>query len=483
MKYLIAWPGKSVKNILKTDINAIFLDEYGWWFYSVEKCKRILLPLKFDPSLLEEDISVCTIRDNLDTVSPMLVRWFGQAYSYEILKYRSGLAILMLVSGLKLFEISFVIFHTGVPHHWDSTILSIACKQLNLKQIFLYCVTFEGSLLPLIQTSNIFSRCVFKFNGSRETFEHSLDEFVANKLINLPPKGTAKNHAWRLNYYVAVVLLVFWKIKSTFSLYLRKKINSHLQSSWCLQSNYLLWEELGIISAQHNFLKLYCKKQLSASDVIFYTTSASPRLLLAAHYQPEATSFPEGGAYHSHIDIITTIKLKGYNGDILYKEHPSSWLYFDNVVGHGKVGIFRSPDYINMLIELGAVLLPSVVPLSINENHCKWYIPITISGSIAIERSLVGLRTIVAGEPWFKNMPGIIRLEDICSLTNLDSSWTIPDHQLKIEARNFLLEKLNRNTLINLPGIGSGIPLVSGALAYKQFSTQLRNLIDKVSNE
>ena len=48
--------------------------------------------------------------------------------------------------------------------------------------------------------------------------------------------------------------------------------------------------------------------------------------------------------------------------------------------------------------------------LNINSDYFNNVIPITSSGTIAIERSLKGLKTVVAGEAWYKYMPGIILL-------------------------------------------------------------------------
>ena len=46
--------------------------------------------------------------------------------------------------------------------------------------------------------------------------------------------------------------------------------------------------------------------------------------MIAAHFQPEATSFPEGENYYNHISINRKLRSLGYKEEIFYKEHPAS---------------------------------------------------------------------------------------------------------------------------------------------------------------
>ena len=69
-----------------------------------------------------------------------------------------------------------------------------------------------------------------------------------------------------------------------------------------------------------------------------------------------------------------------------------------------------------LLKKLNVDFLP--MNLNVNSKAFDNILPITISGTIAIERSLKGLKTIVAGNPWYIKMPGIIKFNSlVCSST------------------------------------------------------------------
>ena len=76
----------------------------------------------------------------------------------------------------------------------------------------------------------------------------------------------------------------------------------------------------------------------------------------------------------------------------------------------------------------------------------------TITGTIAIERSLLGMTTIVAGQPWYKGIPGTISIDELQSdfINNLPPR---PNDQIAIKAKDFLIKKLSKNYLPQLPEI------------------------------
>ena len=72
---------------------------------------------------------------------------------------------------------------------------------------------------------------------------------------------------------------------------------------------------------------------------------------------------------------------------------------------------------------------------------------LTISGSIAIERSLLGLKTIYTGYPWWKGMPGTIHINEIKSLNKLPDKYFNKSNTIKKDAKKFICSKLNYNTI------------------------------------
>ena len=71
-------------------------------------------------------------------------------------------------------------------------------------------------------------------------------------------------------------------------------------------------------------------------------------------------------------------------------------------------------------------------------------IVLTCTGSIAIERSLQGLKTVICGYPWFGELPGTIRIEDI-NWTNNEELNSLKDRslQIKTDSKLYLSEILS----------------------------------------
>ena len=171
-----------------------------------------------------------------------------------------------------------------------------------------------------------------------------------------------------------------------------------------------------------DFLKNLSSKTISKKEIHTFRSQKKPFLLLAAHYQPEATSFPEGDKYYNHINIAMLLRKKKYKSNILYKEHPIIYKYLSKYIGLTKVGISRSATYLEILSDLGCKFLPTSFNLSLKDDN-DWYVPITITGTIAIERSLAGLHTIYTGNPWYKGLPGTIYIDEIESLDQIPHEW------------------------------------------------------------
>ena len=213
------------------------------------------------------------------------------------------------------------------------------------------------------------------------------------------------------------------------------------------------FQDISISLQQRGYLESY------KSSIKKIHKTHTTRLIITAHYQPEATSYPEGGECPDHIEIALSLKSKGYKGEILYKEHPATNFYTDNIIGSTRVGLHRSKKYYNTLNKIGCLFVSDDTKLSLDKGGCEWYIPITISGTIAIERALSGLHTIITGEPWFKDMPGVINLSDLTSLETIDSEWSIPNENIEKAAIEFLKNILSNKTILNYPGVGTGIKL------------------------
>jgi hypothetical protein len=173
-----------------------------------------------------------------------------------------------------------------------------------------------------------------------------------------------------------------------------------------------LWQDLRLMRVHHSSLVLL--DEFIASDAekvnhLLQNKTSSPTesvIAIAANFQPEATSFPEAGRIYNYIDLVVSMRIKGIRGPILFKEHPATQYL---TVGNRstRCGVSRSRSFYSSLRELGVLFLNSDFDLSSSTT----VVPLTFNGSLAIERSLKGLPTIVTGHPWFTGLPGTCSFE------------------------------------------------------------------------
>jgi hypothetical protein len=161
--------------------------------------------------------------------------------------------------------------------------------------------------------------------------------------------------------------------------------------------------------------------------------------VLYLHFEPEATSFPEGGPHYNVLDLVATIRNCKFDADIIVREHPVMGFLGEN--GHfARSSIARSVDFYKQLINLDCHFVDSEFVLG------KFHVPVTLTGSIALERSLRGEKTIVLGYPWFRGVPGTYTLEEFISQSSFDNTR---DEKIAQSAHLFVSNILNFNTLFN----------------------------------
>jgi hypothetical protein len=480
VRYVVAWPSKSVRKILDHNSSAIFLDDGGWSVYSGIKQKRELVCLQPNMKNKTSKVNIPDIRSRVNWWAPIWTRWLGACENYELERAHAVSNIYRLISELTALRVKYVLFQTGVPHHYETVLLSIACEILELPQIYLYANVFNNQLLPFIQQNDIFSRKKIGIKFCDYDYTDIINSFFQNKINNNLPKTNTKLSGWKKNIWLARLYIFYMVGKRVINknIFIKEKISK----KFLIEADYSIFGFLRIVKNQKIFIKSYCIHQLNYDQINKLKNDFTPRLLIAAHYQPEATSFPEGGDYFNHVDIVLALRQKGYKNNILYKEHPASWLYLDKIIGLTRVGTWRSGQYINDLLELDCSFLPSDFPLEVEYEKSKWYLPVTISGTIAIERSLAGLHTIVTGVPWYKGLPGCLMLSDIESLEDINESWVKPNIDIAKSARDFLNDLLSCGTLINTIGIGTGKPDLDPS-SESEFINQFKKLINGIDEK
>jgi len=444
------------------DEATVFFDDQGWWILEKDTRKLVLLDELVGSVHGYAKADTAELVRELRSWGPVWARWCGKGDQQELILRTSLLLILAIAAGLRKLNIDVCVMHTGVSHHIDSVIFQYACQLAGVKTVFLYSEVLSTRLIPLLQQGGVGGRKSLDRKISKFTYGEEIRGFLKNNQQDLPPKHNIKVGAVASSWQLAIPYLFCKDVIQMIRL-MRKKLVGRKGRVGIFDFASGTYPFQFTLQAVQQKTALQYLKRNTKSASYFQTQmigGAFPKLILAAHNQPEATSFPEGGDWGNHIDIALEIFKKGYRGSLLYKEHPAISMYLEGR-NPTRVGMSRSRQYYEQLERLGCEFIETGYKLSTDPQKNQWYLPITITGTIAIERALAGLHTIVTGYPWFKGMPGVLHLNQLDSLSEIKLEWVCPDPKLASRAFEFLDEFLSEKTLVNFPGIGTGKPLTS----------------------
>jgi len=373
------------------------------------------------------------ILDRLRSSEPVFTRHYENLVSLEKAFREISLTILSLANDLARNNVSVVVFPTMSSHHIDSLIMEIACQVNQIPQIFQYIPVVANRCLLIIQKMKIEDRQLLSNlieTQSSPTWQPtvSVENFKA-PLIAYILEGRSSYHQAILSicvYAIRTMLRKFrkacWKglreLKDSETRYFSIELQTLKNNESSLKS-ISFWQDiklLGIHKKSQELLDKFIANDATYIKELLQNDQASTGQLIAiaANFQPEATSFPEAGEIYNFIDLVISMRSLGITGPLLYKEHPATRFF---AVGHKstRCGVSRSVNYYSTLKSMGVYFLDSNFDLSTTES----IIPLTLNGSIAIERSLRGLPTIVTGSPWFAGMPGTGSLSDFLDLPTI----------------------------------------------------------------
>lgn len=454
VRIAVGWPGNEMTNAFVMHSEIIYYTEQGWIIKDEQdvssfaaKCKDNVSATQIDPFEIQQKIQKWY---------PVIYRWSNLGVSIEHQISKTVISVSKLIHEIKALNIKTFVFHTGVPHHYDSMSLSIACELAGVRQIFLYANVFDGALIPLSQEGSLIKREVLLWKGGGKTYSKVIDEYVSRRLNNKTPSTSDPqdfySNWWKISIGIAFGYLLYGFVRKGLAS-LRRMMNEKQNNDQLKLKDYSFFDHVKIMLAQREFVKNYYKKCVNYESIDFVGAASNPvKLLIAAHYQPEATSFPEGWDYYTHIDVVLKIRSLGYVDKLYYKEHYGIKFYLERYVGLTRVGLCRNMEYLKSLVDLGCTLISPELPLPMRVG----FVPVTITGTIAIERALLGLRTIVLGRPWYLGLPGVVHINEIETLREVPKAWAMPDAQIAKQAKNFILNCLDSNTLTNTEGIGVG---------------------------
>ena len=430
--------------------------------------------------LFHTNFDILSVIKQLRDAMPVWSRWYGKGDQYELLLREAAFQVGKISASLEHFGPGIAIFHTGVSHWMDTIICELACKVAGWQQVFLYKEVFSSRLIPLDQTYTIQERKPLNYKISSFNFKNDIDLYIKNLNAGNPPISNEKmNNIEKSFFYNLGYLLIIPPIKfflRPLKRLILQKNNKSIKDEFSFYQKDYWFQNIIQVLQQYKSIKFY--KKYSKNNKLNYINSSPIKLVLAAHFQPEATSFPEGGDYGNHVDILIKIRQLGYNGILYYKEHPGTELYRWSL-GVTKVGMYRSKKYYKKILSLGVIFLNLNHNLFDKDKGLNNLLPITITGNIAIERSLKGLHTIVVGEPWYKGLPGTVDIKNLKSLSNISSKYITPDMQIKDKANKFFLNLLNNKTLTNISDIGMN-SILTDKKSIICFNKEIQLLLDNL---
>tara|TARA_B100000963_G_scaffold41570_1_gene30930 strand:+ start:19412 stop:20851 length:1440 start_codon:yes stop_codon:yes gene_type:complete len=479
MKIVLFWFNKYQKKIFWNNKNFIFFDERGWWILSNGKRKNYKINHFVKKKISETKFDFLRTVKKIKMSSSVWNRHNSRGDKYEQLIRKATITSYNIYETLNHFsdkKKNIAFFNTGVSHHLDTEICDIASTLSGWKKYYFYFDIFSGRLIPLKVGENINKRTITKIKFSNFMHNESIDNFIRNESLKLKPKyNSSYSNIDKLFWFSIFKIFLLYKLKSFLNSFIKnilfkkkKNIFEFAYKKFPFQDVIQTIEQKKALNfLQKNTEKLSFKKR-------------SLILVILANYQPEATTTPEGFKYQNYIDLVFNIRKLGFTGNIYYKEHDAISLYtwFSSST---QVSNFRSKSYYQQLKSFGCKFISTKDYEKIKNSNKFQILPITINGTIAIERSLKGYYTIIAGSPWFRKMPGIINFSGIKSLNKIPMSMLKKNNQIAIKSKKYLLKNLNYSTLTNLSGIGSGKKNhLDDDKLFNSYKSELLNFIRKL---
>jgi hypothetical protein len=377
-------------------------------------------------------------------ITPVFARHFDDLPRLELFIRELSAQTITLANSLIEEGITLVYLNTGASHWVESFIVQFACEVASLPQIFPYPTIFQSRILPLIQFDGIGSRRLLGLKVSNKKSEDIIDSKTPSMKLGAlaAPKGFKTQ-----NLFVACLLAIGYSTKS--NLRLIRSWNSKIRSEFNASSaNHGLMTTLRLLKSHKDAIKFYKSELFNPQNPTDGKEAPKSELLpvvIYAHFQPEATTFPEGGMFSDQIEMVAYIRGSGFKGEILYREHPNMFSLSGKYSNKG--GVARSKNYYKQLTSFGVQFVNS--DKDIDFPH----IAATISGSVALERSLDGLETIVFGMPWFINNPAVLSPKSYFDEPHTNS-LVIDRGKIRQRSMEWFKEVLDDKTLSNFIGVG-----------------------------
>jgi len=284
------------------------------------------------------------------------------------------------------------------PHDYPKYIIYEICNFLNIP-----CFKFYNWMLsPMIFLQNINSGEII---NKKDEIPLNLDKKFIND-INMFVENTKKNNSYQLYYMKTQRIneMMFPSIlnffKSDILGYVRDiKYNSEM----LLKKIYNPINPYRLNFITRIYIKNKRRKNLLTASRQFNDIDISnlKYVYFPLHYEPEKTTNPDGGIFQDQ--FLAIVKLRNFipkDVDIIVKEHPSQLFKKMN----GTRG--RSPLFYKLLNNIKGL---KIIDPNFNSKHLikNSLLTVTITGSVAIEASILGKKALTFGNPWYNGCPNI----------------------------------------------------------------------------
>lgn len=188
-------------------------------------------------------------------------------------------------------------------------------------------------------------------------------------------------------------------------------------------------------------------------------------VIFALHYQPEATTSPNGGVYVDQLLVISMLdRLLPPDVHVLVKDHKSQ---FYGVLESPSAG--RSQIFYDRLQQFSSRV--KVVPLDLNSFDLidNAEAVVTVTGTIGIESLARNKPVFCFGRTWYQNCKGAFRIKD---KEDLLAAWNSVNHDDFVITNKEVDEYVNNMAKYFIWGLHSGV--------YKKISK--RNQQETVTN-
>ena len=326
-----------------------------------------------------------------------------------------------------------ILISPEAPHDWPKYLTYEICRYLKIPSFKF----FNWNLAPICFIENLESGKLIKNEGLIDDkleilFDKIYKDYVEEILIKKEKYEIfyMKRQREKRRFFYVVSSLFY-----TFLIPTLKDLKHNIRMKFYKKYNPINSFRFGIISR----LKIRSVRRRNLKKALLKTFDSfdlkNDFVYFPLHFEPERTTNPDGGDFHDQFIVLTKLrKIIPPKVKIVVKEHPSQIIFANEETLPGDVGSRgRSPLFYNLIKNIDGVRFIDYKYNSV-ELIIKSKFVATITGSVALESSILGKPSLSFGSTWYAGCPNIIQWNN-----KIDYDYII---NLKIESKEKILEFL-----------------------------------------